>query len=88
MNFISVNLDFTDTYCQDDGTLRPVPECDFDKKKDRPSYKSIEEEVFLEELSIKQKEECTREGIYTGITPRKDSEASDGTYSERWKVRW
>lgn len=48
----------------------------------------FEEEVFLEELSIKQKEECTREGIYTGITPRKDSEASDGTYSERWKVRW
>ena len=53
LNFISVNLDFTDTYCQDDGTLRPVPECDFDKKKDRPSYKSIEEEVFLEPFSLK-----------------------------------
>lgn len=53
LNFISVNFDFTDAYSQDNGTLRPVPERDFDKNKERPSYKSIEEEIFYKPFSMK-----------------------------------
>lgn len=53
LNFISVNFDFTDYYRQDDGTLRPVPERDFDVNKERPSYKFIEEEIFSEPFSLK-----------------------------------
>lgn len=49
--FITVNFDFTDTYRQDDGTLRPVPEKAFDKAAERPSYKD-EEAVFSSPFSV------------------------------------
>ena len=53
LSFVSVNFDFTDTYRQDDGTLRPLPERDFDKSKERPSYKYVEEEFFSQPFSVK-----------------------------------
>lgn len=51
--FVSVNFDFTDIYRQDDGTLRPVPERNFDKDKERPSYKFIDEKTFSQPFSVK-----------------------------------
>lgn len=53
LNFISVNFDFSDAYRQDDGTLRPVPERDFDPASERPSYKSIDEKIFSRPFSVK-----------------------------------
>lgn len=50
---MSVNFDFTDTYRQDDGTLRPLPERDFDATKERPSYKLVEEEFFSRPFRVK-----------------------------------
>lgn len=53
LTFVSVNFDFTDSYRQDDGTLRPLPERDFDKNKERPSYKFVEEKFFAQPFSVK-----------------------------------
>ena len=53
LTFVSVNFDFTDSYRQDDGTLRPLPERDFDKNKERPSYKFVEEQIFSQPFSVK-----------------------------------
>ena len=53
LTFVSVNFDFTDSYRQDDGTMRPLPERDFDKSKERPSYKSVEENFFAQPFSVK-----------------------------------
>ena len=53
LSFVSVNFDFTDSDSCRDTTLRPLPERDFDKSKEIPSYKQVEEEFFSQPFSVK-----------------------------------
>lgn len=46
------------------------------------------EEEFVRELSARQKEERERESVRTDKQQKSDREVLEGTYSERWKVRW
>ena len=53
LSFVSVNFDFTDAFCNDILTKRPVEERAFDKDKEIPSYKFVEEQFFAQPFCVK-----------------------------------
>ncbi len=50
--FVSVNFDFTESYGFHEETFRPVPEREFDERKNRPTHRELSEGLFYTPFAL------------------------------------